>query len=135
MLTKELVEKSKKTPLDFSNKILYEMCSRYPTHQQVDTIIGKVLIIGRVYSAAIERRKNKAEPNDQFYIEKVGPKFRDSDLDLYIQKLQLESKPTDSNIAELLETHLYLTKLIKDLTEQEKRSFSSKYLHFHLPEL
>ncbi len=135
MLTKELIQNSEQTEWNFSNKILYEMCSRYFSHERVDEIVGKVLMIGRVYSAAIERRKNKIESNDQFYIEKVAPKFRDSELDFHLQKLQSESKQTEDNIAGLLETHLYLIKLIKELTEQEKRSFSSKYLHFHLPQL
>ena len=39
------------------------------------------------------------------------------------------------NIPEILKVHLYLTNLTKNLTEQNKRSFSSKYLHFHLPDL
>jgi hypothetical protein len=47
----------------------------------------------------------------------------------------LESELTEKNIPEVLKLHFYLTELIKEITEQNKRSFSSKYLHFHLPNL
>ena len=35
----------------------------------------------------------------------------------------------------ILKTHNYLTHLTASITDLEKRSFSSKYLHFHLPSL
>ena len=35
----------------------------------------------------------------------------------------------------IIDTHNYLTQLLFPITQLEKRSFSSKYLHFHLPEL
>lgn len=57
MLTKKLIQNSKQTEWNFSNNILYEMCSENFTHERVDTIIGKVLIIGRVYSMLNFRRR------------------------------------------------------------------------------
>jgi hypothetical protein len=41
----------------------------------------------------------------------------------------------EKSIPKILKVHFYLTDLINDLTEQNKRSFCSKYLHFHFPHL
>lgn len=137
MINKDLISKTEKTDWDFSNEILYSMCKENFTHKQTDKIIGKVVIIGRTYAAAIERRKNKTEneQNDDFYINKVASEFKKSELDIYLDKLKSEHELTEKNIPEILKVHFYLTSLINNLTEQNKRSFCSKYLHFHLPHL
>ena len=101
----------------------------------VKKILSKVWLIGRAYSAAIERRKNKDTINDNFYIEKVVPKFKDRELDKYLYKLKQYTNLTMDNLPLVLEAHNYLTQLTASITDLEKRSFSSKYLHFHLPKL
>ena len=45
---------------DFGNNILYHLCKDNFQHEQEDVILTKVLFIGRIYAAAIERRKNKS---------------------------------------------------------------------------
>lgn len=122
---------------DFGNDILYRLCKDNFSHNTDDKILTKVLFIGRIYAAAIERRKNKSTDiiNDNFYIDVVAPKFRQSKLDNYLVKLKdIETLKVD-NIELILQTHYYLTNTIKEITALEKRSFCSKYLHFHLPEL
>jgi len=137
MINKEFIDKTEHSDWDFSNEILYSMCRENFTHKNTDKIIGKTVLIGRTYAAAIERRKNKTEQeqNDNFYIDKVAPEFKKPKLDFYLENLKHETELTEKNIPEILKVHFYLTDLIKDLTEQNKRSFSSKYLHFHLPHL
>jgi hypothetical protein len=45
-------------------------------------------------------------------------------------------KVMDSNtIKYSLETHNYLVAILREITDLNKRSFSSKYLHFHIPEM
>ncbi len=44
---------------DLGNKILYDMCKNNFAHKNNGVIIAKVLFIGRIYAAAIERRKKK----------------------------------------------------------------------------
>ena len=45
----------------FGNGILYKMCEEFPKHDDSDVITGKLLLIGRSYAAAIERRKNASD--------------------------------------------------------------------------
>jgi len=129
------IKTSLSTLWDFENKVLYDLCSANFYHNDNDKILAKVMLIGRAYSAAIERRKNKEESNDNFYILKVAPAFKNSIIDEYLNKLKSEDFLTLDNIPLVLEAHKYLTNLTYTLTELEKRSLSSKYLHFHLPKL
>ena len=71
------------SPWDFSNQVLYDLCRSHPAHDDESVVIAKMLLIGRAYSAAIERRKNKEQGagTDTFYVETVGPMLRKSKID------------------------------------------------------
>ncbi|MHC1704980.1 MAG: hypothetical protein AB9846_13810 [Tenuifilaceae bacterium] len=136
--TKQQLERAiQKSPWDFSNKILYELCRNNFNHKEDDVILTKVLFIGRIYAAAIERRKNKDDEdiNDNFYLKEVTNIFRKPELDERLANLSKHSEISSENIISVLNTHYYLTSEIRKITALEKRSFSSKYLHFHLPEM
>ncbi len=135
--TKNQIDKAKKSnPWDFGNQFLYTLCRNNFTHDKDDRILTKVLFIGRIYAAATERRKNKtSDINDNFYIDTVAPTFRKSKLDIRLMKLKQIKNVSVDNISEVLEVHHYLTTTIKTITALDKRSFSSKYLHFHLPNI
>lgn len=116
---------------DFANSILYKLCSDNPNHKNNDTILAKIWLIGRSYAAAIERRKKSEDDiNDDFYIKKVVPRLKDKNLDLKIQKCIKQKN--EKNALELLK---YLTDIFLELTNLNKRSLASKYLHFHIPDL
>ncbi len=135
-ITAELVTKAKEsTPLHLGNSVLYDLCSEYFEHDSADKILAKTLLIGRSYAVALDRRKNKKHINDDFYLKKVVPKFMYSNIDQQLKKLKPHNTITKDNIKDILSVHYYLTKLINPLTKQNKRSFSSKYLHFHFPKL
>jgi hypothetical protein len=120
-----------KTKWDFSNKLLYDLCEKYPKHDNIEIILTKILFIGRIYAASIERRKNKTDIiNDDFYIKEVVPKIKDSKLDSILQNID-----ENSNVINILKLHKYLSDLFKELTNLNKRSLSSKYLHFHKPNI
>ena len=120
----------------FGNEILYTMCSENFEHTNDEHILAKILFIGRIYAAAIERRKTKNNDiNDNFYIDTVAPAFRESEIDKYLTQLKSFESLEIDNLKFALETHYYLTKVINEITELNKRSLVSKYLHFHLPEL
>ncbi len=48
------------SPWDFSNRVLYDLCRARPAHDDESVVIAKMLLIGRAYSAAIERRKTRS---------------------------------------------------------------------------
>ena len=134
---RQIKEVQKPNPWNFGNQVLYDLCRNNYRHVEIEKIIAKVWLIGRAYSAAIERRKNKSGINDHFYIKKVVPNFKKSNIDEYLSNLKKIDKLTDENLKDVLKAHFYLTKIIsrKKFTAQNKSSFSSKYLHFHLPNL
>jgi hypothetical protein len=121
---------------DFGNQILYKLCKDNFKHEREDIILTKVLFIGRIYAAAIERRKNKKQTdinNDNFYIDHVAPTFKKSKLDRQLSELKSMRLTTD-NIPQILRVHNDLMITLSKITDLDKRSFCSKYLHFHLPD-
>lgn len=123
------------SPWDFGNRILYHLCAENFFHQDKEKVIAKVWLIGRAYATAIERRKKKEAINDDFYIDHVAPAFINSNIDKNLTSLRNFDTVNSDNLSEIVATHYELTKLAESLTDLEKRSFSSKYLHFHLPDL
>lgn len=135
-INKSQIEKSAENTLfHLENEILYKLCRTHSDHLTAENIIAKTLLIGRTYSAAIDRRKNKKEIGDNFYVKKVVPLFKKSKIDLHLKELSDSKKITDDNLIAILKLHNYLTKQIEKITGDEKISFTSKYLHFHLPHL
>ena len=127
--------KSKKYHLwDLGNKVLYNLCKEHPLHVKPDVVAAKIWLIGRAYAASIERRKNKKnETNDQFYEKVVNAiiKFNNQEeLDKKIKELN-STQLNEDMIKQILIAHKKLLEVLKKLTELNKRSFVSKYLHFH----
>lgn len=129
---KKLVKIGKaSTPWDLANKVLYEFCEVYPGHKTSDEIVSKIWIIGRTYSAAIERRKPKDNlMGDAFYLDRVSPIILRADLDEHFKIL----KSGTPSMEDVLSIHNFLTQLFKKISDKHNRSLASKYLHFHFPE-
>ena len=119
----------------YGNKVLYQMCKDAPKHVSIDEISGKIWIIGRSYSASIERKAgaNMVEGED-FIKTKVAPAMRNSGIDTWLESVSSISRLTDKNIELSLACHKKLTDLFKKITGIDKRSLASKYLHFHRPQ-
>lgn len=135
---KEIELCQSQTIWDLGNKVLYDLCSDNFDHSTDEKIVAKVWLIGRAYAAAIERRKpqeNDSElKGDKFY-EKVVSIFKESSIDDFLNKVKGKNTISLDNINEVLEIHKYLVDEIRVITDLYKRSFCSKYLHFHLPNL
>ncbi len=129
-------ERNKKTNWFLFDKVLYDLCLKYPKHNNIHEIVTKVALIGRAYSASVERRRNADVTKERdFYYGYVAPVILNSELDMRIYELRGYKTPTEDNLCKILSVHFYLQKLLKECTDMEKRSFSSKYLHFHCPNL
>ncbi len=125
------------TPWDASNRVLYDLCREHPAHRDGDEILAKVLLIGRVYAAAIERRRNREDDheNDRFYIDTVAPTIRASAIDKWLHQARTARPATPTGIKTSVEVHGLVTELFSQISDLEKRSLASKYLHFHVPRL
>ncbi len=127
----------------YANKVLYEMCSKSPKHEEKSVIAGKLLIIGRTYSAAFERRKtNDGRDTECFYTEAIQlEKWKNVDRWLRLcDKAKLKGRK--ELLKEVILTHKKLVNLMSksmkvnenDDGGMDKTSLASKYLHFHRPD-
>ncbi len=134
---KEITQVLKENNWAFFNSLLYKMCSEHFEHKNVDVVMAKVCIIGRAYSASIERRKIKGKKiTSEVYYEKiVAPAIIGSDIDKWLSCLKRFKAISEENLPDILKTHLKVMKLFKRISGMDKRSLAAKYLHFHLPDL
>jgi hypothetical protein len=124
------------SPWDFSNRLLYDLCADHPAHSDTGEVLAKILLIGRVYAAAIERRKTKTDvQNDDYYISTVAPAIQGSHIDDWLEEARIAVPGTPAGFATLVAIHGNVTTLFSKISEMEKRSLASKYLHFHVPRL
>ena len=119
---------------DLGNDVLYKLCRDYPNHDVAEHIVAKTWLIGRAYAASLERRSGFDIESDAFYVERVVPIFQNAKLDE-----KLESRFTlrhKREKASSLALHKVLVDALRKASEEgeAKRSFVSKYLHFHSPE-
>ena len=121
-------------PNGFGNEILYAMCRQEPKHIDPNVVSGKVWLIGRAYAAAIERGAGSArERGGNDIHESIAPAIVDSDLDKWIEAVADIRKVEFDNLQRVLSIHKKFIDLLKVLTKRDRRSFASKYLHFHNP--
>ncbi|MFC3199617.1 hypothetical protein ACFOET_18515 [Parapedobacter deserti] len=134
---------------DLSNETLYSMCREYSSNCDTQSILAKSLIIGRTYAVALERRKSlkgssgdtpsaAGLDSDRFYKDYIVRRFKEINLDEDLEDMRnwtiknlLEFDETQ--IKAVLSLHSRLSKIIEGGVI--KRSFASKYLHFHLPDI
>lgn len=121
------------TVWDFANDWLYKLCQQYPGHDDESHCIAKVWLIGRSYSAAIERKSAPAG-SDKLYKD-IAPRMRRSKLDELIAALPNGRNSYLTRFSRGVEVHADLMKIWSSAGANGKRSLASKYLHFHRPEV
>src|SRR5579863_1312399 len=134
---RDLIEKATaNADWDLGNQILYDMCKHNFLHDSTGTIIAKTWLIGRSYAVALERRNTSDNlSNDDFYVNKIVPLFKESFVDDSLKALALIPEINNENVEKCLKLHFELMYKIKGITGLNKRSFCAKYLHFHLPDI
>ena len=125
-------------PWRLGNQVLYDLCRTYRRHDEDAEIIAKVWLIGRAYSASIERGRGQASSaqlsNDRFYSDEVPKALRSCGLDTKLSALRKRKEPDEFSSAAALDAQTCLLATFRRLTNKEKRSLASKYLHFHCPQ-
>jgi hypothetical protein len=117
------------------NRVLYDLCQTYPGHDNVRAVVAKVWLIGRSYSAAIERHCKplpSGAPTDALYT-RVAHLLKSSTLDSALRSLKKSGPHTETDLRVPVEIHYQMLRTLKPLTHRSPRSFASKYLHFHAP--
>ena len=119
---------------DVLNSTLYNLCEAYPLHKDDGHIAAKMMLIGRTYAAAIERRKaGLAKKRGDLYANRVVPLIKRSALDEWISEARLLSLDRDGDLTKAIAIHGKATRLFTQISGMENRSLASKYLHFHVP--
>lgn len=118
----------------FGNDVLYNMCKEQPLHNKKNIVASKVWLIGRSYAAAIERTKSGESLEtiiDKFW-DNLNPESENIDNTLrVISSIPIEK--VENNIKTILDAHKRFMDIIQKATTMDKRSLTSKYLHFHCP--
>lgn len=118
----------------YGNEILYNMCKKKPLHNDRNVVASKIWLIGRSYAATIERVKVQISTDDIYdvFLNEVtrNCNFIDNRLEKIVH---CKSNLDEKSLSLIFETHLMFTNILKTATQLEKRSLSSKYLHFHCP--
>ena len=97
---------------DIGNEVLYNLCKKYPSHNNEAEIVAKVWLIGRSYAAAIERGVASKKKQD-FYIDLVAPKIQKENIDSWLIELRNYKKLDEESLPKVLEAHLRLTEIFK----------------------
>lgn len=118
---------------DLGNRVLYQLCAKHPRHLDEPEIVAKVWLIGRSYAASIERYK---KPDDRhFFTQILAPHIKKSKLDVWLDALPRRPAPFLQHQRMAVLTHGRLVRSLSDVLSKNARSFASKYLHFHRPDL
>ncbi len=119
------------------NRVLYDMCEKYPDHKSLKAVRAKSVIIGRTYASGAER--HVIPVNGDLAEPLVNTLFNSRRwLDREIKNINTKHPdhvPSVEIIKEIALLHGRLLTEFKPVTRGEHgiRSFASKYLHFHAP--
>lgn len=125
----------------YMNHVLYKMCAEQPKHEDAAMVEGKIQLIGRAYSASPGRgiKIDKFYPRLAQVISRHG-----NALDEKILVAQAGGRISRELLPVVVDAHDFLNRLIGDFIRDNleldairkvghRRSFCSKYLHFHAP--
>jgi hypothetical protein len=118
----------------FGNYVLYRMCEEQPGHTNADVVEGKIWLIGRAYAAAIERGADNAGP--KLYGLIAAEIAKANEVDGWLASVSDIKQVDANNVGRVLAVHRKFVDLLKKLAggkRATRRSFASKYLHFHNP--
>lgn len=118
----------------YGNSVLYRMCEEKPLHNDKNIVASKVWLIGRSYAAAIERTKSGEK------LEIIIDKFWDvlnsesESIDKTLRAINsITIEEIGNNVQTILDAHKQVMDIMQKATTMDKRSLTSKYLHFHCP--
>jgi hypothetical protein len=116
--------------------VLYEICADSPGHTDRRTVTAKIALIGRAYSAGLERCVTPPPGVQSITVIAAYAADHGADIDAAIDAILAIDEPLASGDVEtIVRAHGDLLKVLSGVTTKGKtpRSFAAKYLHFHNP--
>jgi hypothetical protein len=118
------------------DEVLYELCRRHPEHTERRSVTAKITLVGRAYSAGLERRVTP--PKGKQAISVIADYFEAhrADVDEMLAPIRPVAEPLSiQGLVTIIQAHGRFTRFLVSMTTDHKapRSFASKYLHFHNP--
>ena len=118
------------------DELLYRACRDHPDHSDRRSIMAKLALIGRTYSAGVERLFTPGDGRQAIGLIGDCLEHHGAEVDAIITGLADLSEPLSEGAMEaIVGQHGRLTTLLaRHATRKASpRSFVSKYLHFHNP--
>ncbi len=118
------------------DEVLYRLCREHPDHGDRRWVTAKVALIGRAYSAGLERRVTPPPGGQAITVIADYLSDKGAEIDRIITGLGSLKEPLAlPDMMSIVALHGRLTSLLCGVTTDGKapRSFASKYLHFHNP--
>lgn len=120
-----------------TDRTLYDLCERYPAHNDPAAVNAKVLLIGRGFASGIERNIPSKRSMGSALGQLATHLIEQHDaVDGILSQLAKTKEPlTADAIPIIVAAHGRFCQLLRQITQKKKgvRSFASKYLHFHCP--
>ncbi len=119
----------------YGNYVLYRMCAEQPMHTNVQIVGDKIWIIGTSYACDVRRGAGELNTKDENFLYKIARTICKESVDEWLKSVRdiNDQELTMANIEHSLKCHKQVMSLLMDLTRLNRRSFVSKYLHFHVP--
>lgn len=116
--------------LNAGDKMLLNMCRDNPGHTDVGVIASKIWIIGRAYSASLERHmRDDVDSTDAFLL--AGAELQGVDIDEHLESAREQKACFRTAPTLALRIHKLVLDKLCNVTRRDPRSLCSKYLHFH----
>lgn len=130
----------------YANSLLYRLCEIEPQHTDAGIVAAKAGLIGSFYSASPKRGigPSRGETNVDFF-DRLGSFVCRSPVDDWLDEARQQGSLSCQNLHRLADIHRLFDQLIvsfinnewnrgtSNRTAHSRTSFSSKYLHFHVP--
>jgi hypothetical protein len=118
------------------DEVLYQVCREHPGHTDRRWTTAKLALIGRAYSAGLERRVSPPKGQQAIVVIADYCEVHGAEIDEILRPLYSIEEPLSlPHLVTIVAVHGRLTDLLVGVTTDGKspRSFVSKYLHFHNP--
>lgn len=118
------------------DEVLYRVCAESPAHTERRAITAKLVLVGRAYSAGLERCVSPPPGQQAITVIADYVTAHCADVDAAMAPVLALTEPLAcADVETIVAAHGALLEVLRGVTTTGKtpRSFAAKYLHFHNP--